>query len=279
MGADVRDLSGSHLWRNWRCWFGEPASLHATRRNTPDVRQRPEHHTIPRRLGDAAAPAPAASDLFSRRAGYGNVAFIFWGLITSLVIFPRRDRSFHGVASPAGFTKFAMNENTNNRVAAQFSGGTVRRPSCAGTFVELFSIALGAFVRGDHRFADCRPSWCPLVQPETGAVATVGKKDDFEIGKDGECDLQRSVAAGHRGRGLRRERAPGCGAESDESFIAFSVKIRTHLGCPVRWLGDGELFESAHAMAALTTWRWRSSRQGHCRIRSFSMKCVSKTGK
>ena len=68
---------------------------------------------------------------------------------------------------------------------------------------------------------------------------SVGKIDDFKIGKTVNVPFPDprhcpGLASPRAARAwLRRD--------SDEEFIAFSVNC-THLGCPVRWLADAELF-------------------------------------
>jgi menaquinol-cytochrome c reductase iron-sulfur subunit len=77
-------------------------------------------------------------------------------------------------------------------------------------------------------FEKARESWVP-----------VGKIDDFEIGKTVNVpfpDPSPLPWAGITAKGaawLRRD--------SQDKFIAFSVNC-THMGCPVRWLQDAELF-------------------------------------
>ena len=68
---------------------------------------------------------------------------------------------------------------------------------------------------------------------------TIGKPDDFQIGKTvaitvtDPSSLPWAGVTAKSGVWLRRV--------SEDSFIAFSANC-THLGCPVRWLPDAELF-------------------------------------
>ncbi len=68
---------------------------------------------------------------------------------------------------------------------------------------------------------------------------TVGKLDDFKIGStsrvafDDPSPLPWSGVTARTAAWLRRN--------SDTEFIAFAVNC-THLGCPVRWLSDADLF-------------------------------------
>ena len=68
---------------------------------------------------------------------------------------------------------------------------------------------------------------------------TIGKPDDFEIGKTvavtvtDPSSLPWAGVTAKSGVWLRRV--------SEDNFIAFSANC-THLGCPVRWLPDADLF-------------------------------------
>ncbi len=79
----------------------------------------------------------------------------------------------------------------------------------------------------------------PLVKSEKRVWRVIGPIDRFEIGKtvliSYKDALQYSFSGttGHTAAYLRRV--------SEGEFIAFSVNC-THLGCPVRWIDDAELF-------------------------------------
>ncbi|MEP6672578.1 MAG: Rieske (2Fe-2S) protein [Chthoniobacter sp.] len=79
----------------------------------------------------------------------------------------------------------------------------------------------------------------PLFRKMPNEWIPVGKPTDFEIGKTVNVpfpDPSPLPWAGITAKGaawLRRESA--------EQFIAFSVNC-THMGCPIRWLADAELF-------------------------------------
>jgi menaquinol-cytochrome c reductase iron-sulfur subunit len=79
----------------------------------------------------------------------------------------------------------------------------------------------------------------PLLQRVPRIWRAVGAVDSFEVGKTVEVaflDASSLPWAGVTGRTaawLRRESA--------HEFIAFSINC-THLGCPVRWLSDANLF-------------------------------------
>jgi menaquinol-cytochrome c reductase iron-sulfur subunit len=79
----------------------------------------------------------------------------------------------------------------------------------------------------------------PLLQRVPQMWRSVGPVDHFEIGTTVEVtfldasSLPWAGVAGRTAAWLRRESAG--------EFIAFSVNC-THLGCPVRWLSDADLF-------------------------------------
>jgi quinol---cytochrome c reductase iron-sulfur subunit, bacillus type len=79
----------------------------------------------------------------------------------------------------------------------------------------------------------------PLFRRVPDTWITVGKVDDFEIGKTANVPF--SDPSPLPWAGLTAKGAAWLRRESKERFIAFSVNC-THLGCPVRWLANAELF-------------------------------------
>lgn len=79
----------------------------------------------------------------------------------------------------------------------------------------------------------------PLFRKYPVAWRSVGKVDDFIIGKTilvefkGDSVLPWTGTTSQMASWLRRV--------SENEFIAFSVNC-THLGCPVRWIPDAEIF-------------------------------------
>jgi menaquinol-cytochrome c reductase iron-sulfur subunit len=79
----------------------------------------------------------------------------------------------------------------------------------------------------------------PLFRKVPEKWVTIGKADDFQIGKTvavtviDPSPLPWAGVTAKSGVWLRRV--------SEDSFIAFSANC-THLGCPVRWLEGAELF-------------------------------------
>jgi len=68
---------------------------------------------------------------------------------------------------------------------------------------------------------------------------TVGKLDDFEIGSTVNVSFQDPSPLPWAG--VTAQTAALLRRVIDRQFIAFSM-ICTHLGCPVRWLADANLF-------------------------------------
>jgi menaquinol-cytochrome c reductase iron-sulfur subunit len=106
-------------------------------------------------------------------------------------------------------------------------------------FFERLSIALGGVCAAILGVPLVGFVIAPLFGKGKESWVPVGKIDDFEVGKTVTVpfpDPSPLPWAGITARGaawLRRD--------SKDTFIAFSVNC-THMGCPVRWLHDPELF-------------------------------------
>ena len=131
-----------------------------------------------------------------------------------------------------------MNENTTS----QPSGCPPPEPREIVTrrhFFERVSIALGAVCAAIIGLPIVGFIVAPLFSRKPEQWISLGKTDNFEIGKtvnvtfNDPSPLPWAGITAKTGAWLRRE--------DETSFIAFSVNC-THLGCPVRWLGDAELF-------------------------------------
>jgi menaquinol-cytochrome c reductase iron-sulfur subunit len=68
---------------------------------------------------------------------------------------------------------------------------------------------------------------------------TVGKLGDFKIGSTVNVSFQDSSPLSWSG--VTAQTAAWLRRISDQQFLAFSMNC-THLGCPVRWLDDANLF-------------------------------------
>lgn len=79
----------------------------------------------------------------------------------------------------------------------------------------------------------------PLLERKREAWRTVGAAGEFEVGS---TNLVKFINADPKPyAGVTTKSAAWLRRKSDEEFIAFSANC-SHLGCPVRWEKDAELF-------------------------------------
>jgi menaquinol-cytochrome c reductase iron-sulfur subunit len=81
--------------------------------------------------------------------------------------------------------------------------------------------------------------FAPFINQPPKEWRAVGRVDAFEIGKTAQVTFRN--AAPLAWDGVTGETAAWLRRDGDQEFTAFSVNC-THLGCPVRWLADAELF-------------------------------------
>jgi menaquinol-cytochrome c reductase iron-sulfur subunit len=81
--------------------------------------------------------------------------------------------------------------------------------------------------------------FAPLFRKMPRAWRTVGDVNDFEIDKT--VLVKYENASPLAWSGLSSESASWLRRSSKDTFVAFSINC-THLGCPVRWEPDAELF-------------------------------------
>ena len=79
----------------------------------------------------------------------------------------------------------------------------------------------------------------PIFSRTKEKWVSVGKITDFEIGKTVNVTL--TDPSPLPWAGITAKTALWLRRESDDQFVAFSVNC-THMGCPVRWLDDADLF-------------------------------------
>jgi menaquinol-cytochrome c reductase iron-sulfur subunit len=99
--------------------------------------------------------------------------------------------------------------------------------ACAGLCTMIMAVPIVGFVVAPL-FRKVPDEWMP-----------VGKVDDFEIGKT--VDVPISDPSPLPWAGITAKSAAWLRRESADEFIAFSVNC-SHMGCPVRWLADAQLF-------------------------------------
>jgi menaquinol-cytochrome c reductase iron-sulfur subunit len=79
----------------------------------------------------------------------------------------------------------------------------------------------------------------PLLRKNSDTWRTVGKLQDFKVGDTVLVSFLNSDP--EPWSGVTARTASWLRRVSDDEFIAFSVNC-THLGCPVQWLPDAQLF-------------------------------------
>ena len=110
---------------------------------------------------------------------------------------------------------------------------------CRRKFLERLSIGLGALCGAIITLPGIAFVLAPMFQKSPEIWRGVGKLDDFKVGQTVNVSfvdpspLPWAGVTAQTGAWLRRVSA--------DEFIAFAVNC-SHLGCPVRWLQDANLF-------------------------------------
>ena len=81
--------------------------------------------------------------------------------------------------------------------------------------------------------------FAPLLKATPRKWRSLGRVDDFEIGKTVLVSYRNALTL--KWSGLSSKSASWLRRVSADRFVAFSINC-THLGCPVRWLPDAEIF-------------------------------------
>jgi menaquinol-cytochrome c reductase iron-sulfur subunit len=79
----------------------------------------------------------------------------------------------------------------------------------------------------------------PFVKQAPEVWRVVGKVGDFEIGKTTQVAFEDTSPLPWAG--VTAETAAWLRRTGEQDFVAFALNC-THLGCPVRWLADADLF-------------------------------------
>lgn len=106
-------------------------------------------------------------------------------------------------------------------------------------FLEKVSIALGAVGAALVGIPIVGFLVSPLLQRPPETWRTVGHVDDFDVGTTTEVSFL--DASPLPWAGVTAKTAAWLRRDSQNKFTAFAVNC-THLGCPVRWLSDADLF-------------------------------------
>lgn len=106
-------------------------------------------------------------------------------------------------------------------------------------FLTVVSIGLGTFAAGLIGIPIIGFLVAPLVEKVPRFWRTVGPIEKFKVGDTVEVTFVDSSPLPWAG--VAAKTAAWLRRNGEEDFTAFSVDC-THLGCPVRWLADAELF-------------------------------------
>lgn len=106
-------------------------------------------------------------------------------------------------------------------------------------FLTVLSLGLGTFAAGLVGIPIIGFLVAPLIEKTPRFWRPVGPLEKFEVGATVEVAFVDSSPLPWAGIAART--AAWLRRDNEESFTAFSVDC-THLGCPVRWLPDAELF-------------------------------------
>jgi menaquinol-cytochrome c reductase iron-sulfur subunit len=128
-----------------------------------------------------------------------------------------------------------MNENNDSTRSRPATPEEVTRRR----FFERVCISLGALCAAMLGVPLVGFVVAPLFRKSSESWISVGKTDDFKIGAT--VNVPFSEPSPLPWAGITSRSAVWLRRDSAEKFTAFSVHC-THMGCPVRWLADPELF-------------------------------------
>jgi menaquinol-cytochrome c reductase iron-sulfur subunit len=131
-----------------------------------------------------------------------------------------------------------MNENTTDQNPHPCKPATPEEIT-RRRFFEKLSIGLGALCGAILSVPLVGFVMAPLFRKTPQDWVSLGKVDEFEVGKT--VNRTFTDPSPLPWAGITSKSAAWLRRESETEFIAFSVNC-THLGCPIRWLPDAELF-------------------------------------
>jgi menaquinol-cytochrome c reductase iron-sulfur subunit len=106
-------------------------------------------------------------------------------------------------------------------------------------FFERLSVALGSLCAAILAIPSVGFIIAPLFGKTPQLWRTVGKVTEFEVGKTVSVAFEDSTPL--RWAGVTARTAAWLRRVTESDFIAFAVNC-SHLGCPVRWMQDANLF-------------------------------------
>ena len=136
-----------------------------------------------------------------------------------------------------GSTKFSVNEVTTNHSLPErpVTPDEISRRR----FLEKVCIGLGSLCAAILGVPLVGFVIAPIFRKTTNKWISVGNITDFEVGKTVSVIVNDPSSLPWAG--ITAKSALWLRRMNDTEFIAFSVNC-THLGCPVRWLPDADLF-------------------------------------
>ena len=106
-------------------------------------------------------------------------------------------------------------------------------------FLQVVSVGLGGLAAALVSIPVIGTLISPLLNQPPETWRAVGNVDDFKINETVEVTF--TDASPMPWAGISAKTAAWLRRVSQDQFVAFSVNC-THLGCPVRWLTDADLF-------------------------------------
>jgi len=106
-------------------------------------------------------------------------------------------------------------------------------------FVVKLSLGLAALAAAVASIPVFSAFFAPIIETPSQKWRRVGSLDDFKVGTTNQVTFENADPKSWAGVTARS--AAWLRRDAENKFTAFSVNC-THLGCPVRWENDAELF-------------------------------------
>jgi menaquinol-cytochrome c reductase iron-sulfur subunit len=129
--------------------------------------------------------------------------------------------------------------NESNLEAGQAGGGASMPEQSRRQFLERVSILLGSAASVLLAAPVVGFIFAPLFRKAPAAWRSVGKVEQFKVGETVAVTFQ--DASPLPWAGVTANNAAWLRRATAEEFIAFAINC-SHLGCPVRWLQEANLF-------------------------------------
>lgn len=122
---------------------------------------------------------------------------------------------------------------------AESAASAGRRQRTRRELLTLVSAGLGGLAAAIVAVPFVGALLAPLTRPQPGEWRPVGAVDSFKVGETTDVTFQDSSPLAWAGPAANT--AAWLRRVSDQQFQAFAINC-THLGCPVRWLQQADLF-------------------------------------